>query len=79
VGVDSVEIDHGELGECLFPIGGHLPFDEPAGGFPWGCPGASFFLLTVAGSFVFDVADREPEQLVATDRAEGGSTDGLAA
>ena len=36
MGVDSVGVDEGELGEGLFPAGGGLAFDEVSFGFAFG-------------------------------------------
>ncbi len=44
------------------PALGGGAFDEPAGGFAL-VAGPAFFLGAFAGSLVFDVADREPQQL----------------
>ena len=63
VGVNSAEIDEHELGEGLLPVRGDLAFDESAFGFALGISAASSFFGSFAGSFVFDVADREPEHL----------------
>lgn len=51
----------GELGEGLFPVGCHGAFDEAGGGSALGpgCGGLGAF----GGSAVFDVADREPQEL----------------
>lgn len=50
------------MGEGLFPVRGDLALDEPAFGLAFGCAAASFLFLPLSGSFVLDVADREPEQ-----------------
>ncbi|MEP6761109.1 MAG: hypothetical protein ABJA93_07055, partial [Sporichthyaceae bacterium] len=44
VGLDAVGVGECELGECLFPVGGDLAFDQPAGGFALGGGAAAFFL-----------------------------------
>ena len=62
MGVDAVGVDDRELGEGLLPVRDDLAFDEPSGGFALG-GGASFLLGALSGSFVLDVADRQPEQL----------------
>jgi hypothetical protein len=62
VGVDPVGVGQGELFEGLFPVGDDLALDESAGGLPFG-GGSSAFSHALSGSFVLDVADREPEQL----------------
>lgn len=63
VGVDSVGVGQGELGEGLFPVGGDLSFDEASFGFAFGASAEAAFLGAVAGSFVLDVADRQPQEL----------------
>ena len=61
VGGDSVGVGGGELGEGLFPVGGGVSFDEAGvscsfvGGFASVCE-------ALGGSFVFDVADGEPQE-----------------
>ena len=61
VGGDSVGVGGGELGEGLFPVGGGVSLDEAGvscsfvGGFPGVCE-------ALGGSFVFDVADGEPQE-----------------
>ena len=61
VGGDSVGVGGGELGEGLFPVGGGVSFDEAGvscsfvGGFASICE-------ALGGSFVFDVADGEPQE-----------------
>ena len=55
LGVDSVGVGEGELGEGLFPVGGDLAFDEAAVGFA--CGAVFSFFGAFAGAFVFDVAD----------------------
>lgn len=62
MGVDALGVDERELGEGLFPVGDDLALDEAALGFPVG-GGTPGFLGAFVGSFVFDGADREPEQL----------------
>ena len=62
MGVDSVGVDEGELGEGLFPAGGGLAFDEVPVGFAFGAAAEAGFLGAVAGSFVFDGADGQPQQ-----------------
>ena len=59
VGVDAVGVDEGELFEGLFPVGHDLALDEASGGFAF-VGWSAAFLLALAGSFVLDVADREP-------------------
>ena len=59
--VDAVGIDDRELGQGLFPVRDDLALDEPAGSLPLG-RWTAFLLGALAGSFVFDVADRQPEQ-----------------
>ena len=62
VRANAFGVGQSELGKCLFPVRGHLPFDEPA--LDVGCDWASFLLLLGAlpGSFVLDITDGEPEQ-----------------
>ena len=61
VGGDSVGVGGGELGEGLFPVGGGVSLDEACvscsfvGGFPGVCE-------ALGGSFVFDVAEGEPQE-----------------
>ena len=61
VGGDSVGVGGGELGEGLFPVGGGVSLDEAGvscsfvGGFASVCE-------ALGGSFVFDVADGEPQE-----------------
>ena len=62
VGIDAFGVREGELLEGLFPVRRDVALDESPVGFSLAC-GESAFLLTIACSFVFDVADREPEQL----------------
>jgi len=62
VGVDSVGVGGGELGQGLVPVGGDLSFDELALVPALGC-WQSFLLVAFLGSFVLDVADRQPQQL----------------
>ena len=62
VGVDSVGVGGGELGQGLVPVGGDLSFDELALGLALGW-WQSFLLVAFSGSFVLDVADRQPQQL----------------
>ena len=57
VGVDSVGVGGGELGQGLVPVGGDLSFDESALGLALGW-WQSFLLVAFSGSFVLDVADR---------------------
>jgi hypothetical protein len=57
VGVDSVGVDEGELGEGLFPVGGDLAFDEASFGFAFGAVAEAGFFGAVAGPFVFDGAE----------------------
>ena len=61
VGREAVGVGQGEGSEGGFPALDCGAFDEPAGGFALvsRCP---LFLGALAGSFVFDVADGEPEQ-----------------
>ena len=70
VGVDSVGVGDGELGQGLVPVGGGLALDESAGGF------AVFaFLaavsLSVGSAFVFDVANAKPQELDGSVIAQG--------
>ena len=58
VGVDSVGVGGGELGQGLVPVGGDLSFDELALGPALGC-WQSFLLVAFSGSFVLNVADRQ--------------------
>ena len=51
VGVDSIGVGGGELGQGLVPVGGDLPFDELALGPALGC-WQSFLLVAFSGSFV---------------------------
>ena len=62
VGGESVGVCGGELGQGLVPVGGDLSFDESALGFALGW-WQSFLLVTFSGSFVLNVADRQPQQL----------------
>jgi hypothetical protein len=62
VGVDSVGVDEGELGEGLFPVGGDLAFDEVPFGFASGAAAEAGFLGAVPRPFVFDGADGQPQQ-----------------
>lgn len=62
VGCESVGVCGGELGQGLVPVGGDLSFDESALGFALGW-WQSFLLVTFSGSFVLNVADRQPQQL----------------
>jgi len=62
VGVDSVGVDEGELFEGLFPVGGDGAFDESSWGFSL-AGGESFLFGPFSGSLVFDVTDRQPQQL----------------
>ena len=62
MGVDAVGVSEGELGQGLFPVRGHLSFDEAAFSVALGSAGSSFLFGAVTGSFVFDVADRQPQQ-----------------
>ena len=61
VGGDSVGVGGGELGEGLFPVGGGASLDEAGvscsfvGGFASVCE-------ALGGSFVFDVANGEPQE-----------------
>ena len=47
---------------ALYLVGGDLSFDESALGPALGC-WQSFLLVAFSGSFVLDVADRQPQQL----------------
>ena len=58
IGVDSVGVGGGELGQGLVPVGGDLSFDELALGPALGC-WQSFLLVAFSGSFVLDVTDRQ--------------------
>jgi hypothetical protein len=60
VGVDSVGVDEGELGEGLLPAGGDLAFDEVPFGFAFGAAAEAGFFGAVAGAFVLDAADSQP-------------------
>ena len=51
VGVESVGVGGGELGQGLVPVGGDLSFDELALGSALGC-WQSFLLVAFSGSFV---------------------------
>jgi hypothetical protein len=62
VGADAVGVDEGEFAEGGFPALGEGAFDEFAGGVAGLAFGSAGFLGAFAGSFVFDVADGEPEQ-----------------
>ena len=64
MGVDSVGVDQGELGEGLFPVGGDLAFDEASFGFAFGVAAEAGFLGAVAGPLVLDAADGQPQQLI---------------
>lgn len=56
-----MRMGQGELAECLLPVGNDLPFDEAPLGDSFGSAAQAFLFRAVAGSFVFYVADREPE------------------
>jgi hypothetical protein len=62
VGVDSVGVDEGELGEDLFPAGGGLAFDEASFCFAFGAAAEAGFLGAGSGPFVLDGADGQPQQ-----------------
>ena len=62
MGFDPVGVGQGELGECLLPVRGDLTLDEAGCCFAF-VGGFATLPLAVAGSFVLDVADRQPEQL----------------
>ena len=62
MGVDSVWVDEGELGEGLLPAGGDLAFDEVSFCFAFGAAAEAGFLGAVAGPFVLDGADGQPQQ-----------------
>jgi hypothetical protein len=49
VGVDSVRVDEGELGEGLFPVGGDLAFDEASFGFAFGVAAEAGFVGAGSG------------------------------
>ena len=51
-----------KLGEGLFPAGGGLAFDEVSFGFAFGAAAEAGFFGAVAGAFVFDAADGQPQQ-----------------
>jgi hypothetical protein len=61
VGCEAVGVGDGEGAEGLFPAVHDLAFDEFAGCFA-GSSGCSLFLGSGACAFVFDVADRQPEE-----------------
>src|SRR5665811_1176379 len=63
VGGDAVGVDHGQLAEGCFPALELGSFDELAGGLAVHALGGAGFLGALSGSFVLDVADRQPEQL----------------
>jgi hypothetical protein len=60
---DSFGVDGDQLCQCFLPVGGDLAFDESSFGGAFGAASEAAFFGAVAGSFVFGVADREPEQL----------------
>ncbi len=61
VGGDSVGVGGGELGEGLFPVGGGVSLDEACGGCSF-VGGFSCVCEALGSSFVFDVADGEPQE-----------------
>ena len=61
VGGDSVGVGGGELGEGLFPVGGGASLDEACGGCSF-VGGFSCVCEALGSSFVFDVADGEPQE-----------------
>ena len=61
VGVDSVGVGGGELGQGLLPVGGDLSLDESALG-PARVGGRVLLLGALRGPAVLDVADRQPQQ-----------------
>ena len=61
VGGDSVGVGGGELGEGLFPVGGGASLDEACGGCSF-VGGFAGVCEALGGSFVFDVADSQPQE-----------------
>ena len=61
MGVDSVGVGGGELGQGLLPVGGDLSLDESALG-PARVGGRVLLLGALRGPAVLDVADRQPQQ-----------------
>ena len=61
MGVDSVGVGGGELGQGLLPVGGDLSLDESALG-PARVGGRVLLLGALRGPAVRDVADRQPQQ-----------------
>ena len=61
--MDAVGVDEGEFGEGCFPALEDPAFYESALGFAGLAFGGAGFLGAFAGSFVFDDADRQPQQL----------------
>src|SRR5690606_38851008 len=63
VGLDAFGERDRELFEGFLPVRDDLALDESSFGFALRAAAEAAFVLTVAGAFVFDVADRQPEQL----------------
>ena len=61
VGGDSLGVGGGELGEGLFPVGGGVSLDEACGGCSF-VGGFACVCEALGGSFVFDVADSQPQE-----------------
>ena len=61
VGGDSVGVGGGELGEGLFPVGGGVSLGEACGGCSF-VGGFACVCEALGGSFVFDVADSQPQE-----------------
>ena len=61
VGGDSVGVGGGELGEGLFPVGGGASLDEACGGCSF-VGGFACVCEALGGSFVFDVANSQPQE-----------------
>jgi hypothetical protein len=62
VGVDSVGVDEGQLGEGLFPAGGDLTFDETSFGFAFGAASEACFLGAVTGPLCLRWCNGQPQQ-----------------
>ena len=58
---DSVGVGGGELGEGLFPVGGGASLDEAGGGCSF-VGGFASVCEALGGSFVFDVANSQPQE-----------------
>lgn len=75
VGVDSVGVDEGQLGEGLLPAGGDLAFDETSFGFAFGAASEPAFLARSRARFVFDGAMASHSSLITSSLGSGPDSD----